>query len=130
MAIEMCVECGFDGAKWTDEEALTALESFPERWRQAASGVDARAVGSRPIDGMWSIAECTDHVRGTTFGQRFILDVALADPGTDLGPAPKPIFAAQAAQIDIVVAFLAFETELAQLSGQLRACPPNSGRTQ
>jgi hypothetical protein len=40
---------------------------------------------------MWSIAEYCDHARQVRFGMRLMLDVAVADPGTDLGPRPSRV---------------------------------------
>lgn len=120
MTVETCEECGFDGAKWTEVEALAAVDGLPERWRHAIRGLDVQATNSRPIDGMWSIGEYTDHVRETIFGQRFILDIALANPGTDLGPPPEPVFTTEAATIDSAAALAAFEVEIAGLSERLR----------
>ena len=90
--IERCAECGFDGGQWSDADALAAVAQLPARWRESVDALDAASAQRRPISSMWSIAEYTDHVREVIFGMRFVLDVALADPGADLGESPEARF--------------------------------------
>ena len=80
VVVERCEECGFDGSRWTDAEAIAATAALPGRWRRAIAGLDGDDLARRPIAGMWSIAEYTDHVRETAFGMRFLLDVVRLRP--------------------------------------------------
>lgn len=93
MPIEVCGECGFDGGAYTDDEAIDAARTLPDSWSDAVKGLRPDDLHRRPIDGMWSIAEYSDHVRETASGMRFLLDIILTSPGTCLGDSPKPRFA-------------------------------------
>jgi len=73
----------------SDAQATQEVVQLPDLWARAISGVDASDLHRRPIGGMWSIAEYTDHVRESTFGMRFALDLALSGPGVDLVRAPR-----------------------------------------
>ncbi len=68
---------------------------------------------------MWSIAEYADHVREVLFGMRFLLDIAISRPGTDLGDSPPQQFARQPQQIDVVAALDGIEREAHSLGQQL-----------
>lgn len=115
MLRETCDKCGFDGQTFTDAQAIAQLSDLPARWRNCVldlSSIDAQA---RPNPTMWSIAEYTDHVRETSFGMRFVLDLALAEPGTDLGEPPEPLFDPEPRDIDVSVALSSFEQEVRNL---------------
>ena len=105
------MQCGFDGEQWTDDDAVTVLAALPDRWRAAVSGLSNDQLNMRPIGDMWSIGEYIDHVREVLFGMRFLLDIALTHPGTDLGPPPEPQFdpVARVVDIDLVLAGVAHE---------------------
>lgn len=118
---ERCAECGFDGDTWADDAALAALVKLPDRWSAAIDGIAAADLVRRPWPDRWSIAEYTDHVRETLFGMRFVLDVAVFDPGTDLGEPPTPLFDSQPRRIDINVALATFRREVELLVERLRA---------
>jgi hypothetical protein len=75
---------------------------------------------------MWSIGEYIDHVRETTFGMRFILDVAVDNPGADLGDPPEPRFDHEPRSIDVAAALNAFEHEIVALTSRLREIPAES----
>jgi hypothetical protein len=121
--IEHCGECGFDGAVWSDADALEMAERLPERWADAIAGIPAHQLQQRPIDDMWSIAEYTDHVREIAFGMRFVLDAVLSAPGSDLGDPPEPHFEPKPRVIDTPHALSGFVTEIALLCERLRSTP-------
>jgi hypothetical protein len=121
MTVERCSECGFDGGRWTDTQALTRLAELPALWLQAIEGISPTDLLRRPIPDMWSIAEYTDHVRETTFGMRFVLEMALTQPGIDLGAALEPRFDPQPRPIDILQSLATFEQEVMQLVEKLAA---------
>lgn len=121
MNAEGCTECGFDGDAWSDAKALEQVALLPELWAQAISGIAPSDVSRRPIGGMWSIAEYTDHVRETTFGMRFVLAMALQEPGVSLGDPPEPRFDPEPRQIDIAGALAAFSREVQALTAALTA---------
>jgi len=108
---ERCDECGFDGSDWTDESAVNAIDSLAERWAAAVGGISTGVAAQRPIDQMWSIGEYVDHVREVLFGMRFVLDVAVANPGTDLGASPPSEFSAEAKPVDLKVALESLTSE-------------------
>ncbi len=71
---------------------------------------------------MWSIAEYVDHVRETMFVMRFVLDVAVATPGTDLGhPSPPPLGPRR--DLDVTVVLQLFGEEVAELCRRLGEVP-------
>lgn len=121
MAVENCDECGFDGSCWTDDGAVAAIAGLPAPWSEAVSGLADDELGRRPIPAMWSIAEYCDHVREVLFGMRFMLDVAVADPGTDLGPAPEPRFDPVSRAVDVSKALAGLSHEAGELVCRLMA---------
>lgn len=129
MKAEDCAECGFDGAAWSDANALEQVALLPERWAQAISGIAPSDLNRRPIGGVWSIAEYTDHVRETTFGMRFVLDVALQEPGVNLGDPPEPRFDPEPRQLDTEAALAAFRKEAQALVAALTAAADRWGST-
>jgi hypothetical protein len=85
-------------------------------------------VCRRPVAHRWSIAEYTDHVRKTVFGMRFILDIALADPGLDLGEPPEPAFEPEAREIDIEASLAGFDHEVFEFCNALAGLPAERWR--
>jgi hypothetical protein len=79
---------------------------------------------------MWSIAEYVDHVREVLFGMRFLLDVALADPGTDLGDAPVPTLEPEPRVVDVDAALAGLAAEAEQLGDTLAATTPKAWTSQ
>ena len=128
VAIERCDECGFDGDHWSDTEAIGAVAELPAEWRRALRGLDPVTIGRRPSAQMWSIGEYTDHVRETVFGMRFILDIALADPGVDLGAPPQPVFEAEGRDVDLETALTGFDREVLELCNTLTGLSAESWR--
>lgn len=120
MVVERCDECGFDGAAWSDADALDAIEELPNRWRGATAGIDAADLQRRPIPTMWSIAEYVDHVREVLFGMRFVLDSAVAQPGIDLDGGPEPVFEPSPRTIDFASALAGIAREAESLARRLR----------
>ena len=78
MATERCEACGFDGERWSDADAVAAVDELPPRFVDAVRGLGEDEVQRRLIVGTWSIAEYVDHVREVLFGMRFLLDSAVA----------------------------------------------------
>jgi hypothetical protein len=121
MPVERCRQCGFDGSRWSDAEATQQVAGLPDLWAQAITGIDPSDLHRRPIGGMWSIAEYTDHVRETTFRMRFVLDIALTDPGVDPGDPPQPRFDPEPRHLDAERALAAFRREVKELVAALTA---------
>jgi hypothetical protein len=92
MTVERCEECGFDGADWSDSDAIEAVRGLPRRWAEAVSAMTVEDLCRRPVERSWSVGEYADHVREVLFGMRFLLDTAVSQPGTDLGAAPESVF--------------------------------------
>ena len=126
MPAERCDRCGFDGDDWDDATAIEAVVGLPARWVEALSGVSSDDSHRRPIADMWSIAEYTDHVREVLFGMRFLLDVAVAQPGADLGEAPEPRFEHEPRAIDADGALAGIDLEAVSLRDRLSALPPSA----
>jgi hypothetical protein len=122
--VERCAECGFDGAQWTEAAALVELAGLGERWTAAIAELSADDLGRRPVATMWSIAEYVDHVREVLFGMRFILDVAVDSPGTDLGASPQPAFTETPRPVDVTAALGGVVRESAALRKRLLELSP------
>jgi DinB family protein len=119
VGVEVCAECGFDGAAWTDADAVSEIAALPDRWSLAVDGLRLPDLLRRPRPAMWSIAEYVDHVREVLFGMRFLLDTALNSPGSDLGDSPAPRFDPEPAVIDVQQALTGLSGEARLLSDQL-----------
>ena len=121
---ERCPQCGFDGEQWTDDDAVAAIATLPDRWRTAVAGLSPDQLHSRPIGGMWSIGEYIDHVREVLFGMRFLLDTALTQPGTNLGVPPEPQFDPVARVVDIELALAGVAAEAQRVGRWARWAGP------
>jgi hypothetical protein len=119
VSVERCGECGFDSDTWSDTSAIAAIERLPSQWTAAVAGLAPSDQLRRPVHQMWSIAEYADHVREVLFGMRFLLETAIAQPGTDLGVSPTPQFPSLPRQIDVEVALAGIDQEARSLSQQL-----------
>jgi hypothetical protein len=124
--VETCDECGFDGRAWSDADAVSTISDLPRRFSDAVAGLADADLERRPIPTMWSIAEYVDHVREVLFGMRFLLDSALAAPGTDLGGAPASSFEAEARAIDVDATLAGLTAEAERLSDALAALPSDA----
>jgi hypothetical protein len=115
VTVERCDECGFDGSEWTDQAALDAVANLPGQWRTAVSGLTVSELHRRPLSDRWSIAEYADHVREVLFGMRFLLDVAVGQPGTDLGASPVPRFDPEPRAVDLDATLARIDEEVTLL---------------
>ena len=119
---EQCVECGFDSDLYDRADTITSQSIMPAILGAAIEGLDDASLGIRPAPDTWSIGEYLDHVRETTFSNRFAIEVARQQPGTDLGDAPEPAFTSEAKDIDVAVTLDAVRNEfdlMQQLLGSL-----------
>ncbi len=88
-----CSGCRFDAHHWSDERVVGTFRVMGALWRGYLEGIDGHVADTRsnanlPGDpSTWSILEYVDHVREATWNARFLVDLALADPGVDVGPA-------------------------------------------
>jgi hypothetical protein len=126
VVVERCEQCRFDGEEWTDIGAVGTIASLPARWRNAVLGLSSDQVRRRPIPEMWSIAEYVDHVCEVLFGMRFVLDTAVAQPGTDLGEPPEPRFDPEPRTIDIEVALSGIDREANALRDRFAELPDSA----
>lgn len=126
MLAERCEECNFEGERWTDIEAMTAIAVLPARWRRAVSGLTSDQLHHRAIPEMWSVAEYVDHVREVLFGMRFVLDIAVTQPGTDLGQPPEPRFDPVPRFVDTQAALAGIESEAGALGDRLAELPASA----
>jgi hypothetical protein len=122
---ERCDECGFNGEEWSDEAAISAIGGLPTRFASAVIGLGPDDLLRRPVDSQWSIAEYADHVREVIFGMRFLLDIAVTQPGTDLGEPPSSPFDRDPRQIDIDAALVGIEREVTSLLNTYSELSPN-----
>ena len=121
---EMCAECGFSGSDWDVAKALDRLMTLPDSWATVTTVLDTADLGRRPRTDCWSSAEYTDHVRETTFGMRFLIDVAVDSPGTDLGSAPEPRFDPTPRTIDVQDSLRRFRAEVELLVARAASLDP------
>jgi hypothetical protein len=121
---ETCDECGFNAEEWSDAEALSAIEGLPARYVNAVGGLTSDELLRRPVDNQWSIAEYADHVREVLFGMRFLLDMAITQPGTDLGESPSSPFQFEPRRIEIDAALAGIEREATSLLVSLSELSP------
>lgn len=126
MPIEVCPACGFDGATWTDADAVAAISGLPDRWSDVLDGLSLAELQRRPRPTMWSIAEYVDHVRETLFGMRFLLNTALNSSGADLGDTPEPRFDPDPRIIDAREALGGLASEAQQLHDHLQGTPQHA----
>ena len=73
---ELCADCGFDGATYSDPELLASLRSLADRWRRqlAAAGGHLR---TRPAPTTWSAIEYAAHSRDVTALHAYGVEQAL-----------------------------------------------------
>lgn len=125
MDFERCDECGFSGEKWSDAGAISAIAELPARFADAVAGISSDELVRRPVENQWSIAEYTDHVREVLFGMRFLLDIVVSQPETDLGDSPSTPFEPEPRQIDIDLALRGIERETTSFLDSLAELSPN-----
>ena len=77
------------------------------------------------VASQWSIAEYADHVREVICGMRFLLDITVTQPGTDLGESPSSPFERDPRQIDIEAALVGIEREVTSLLNTYSELSPN-----
>jgi hypothetical protein len=129
VTVEVCVECGFDSRRWTDADAVSAIDGLAGRWATAVDGLAEPELQRRPLPTMWSIAEYVDHVREVLFGMRFLLETALTDPGTDLGDPPGPGFDPEPRAVDVDRALRGLSVEAERLRESLTSISPGAWRS-
>lgn len=120
---ELCEACGFDSDLYNRSDTISSQHVIPAVLEAAAEGLDETSLARRPDRGSptappgidWSIAEYIDHVREVVFGNRLAIEVALKDPGTDLGPKPEPSSSDTPATIDFRVAMDGVSAEYDQM---------------
>lgn len=111
MTRELCEQCGFDSELYNQADTISSQYVIHSLLRASIEGLDDDVLQRRPDPVTWSIAEYLDHVREVAFGNRFAIETALKDPGTDLGEAPMPQFRPEARQVDVTAALSAVEAE-------------------
>lgn len=87
--LEGCDACGFDSARYDRADTISSQRVIPAILAAASAGLDDAALHTRPDPATWSIVEYLDHVREVAFGNRMAIEIALQDPGTDLGEPPE-----------------------------------------
>ena len=81
---EQCDNCGFNGARFANDELLTALDALAERWRLAL--LDAGSLlRTRPGPEVWSAIEYAAHSRDITALHRYGVGEALSGTEPDFG---------------------------------------------
>jgi hypothetical protein len=73
---ELCAQCGFDGAAYSDAELLAALRALGPQWRALLTTAGAR-LRVRPAPDVWSPIEYAAHSRDITALHAFGVEQAL-----------------------------------------------------
>ncbi len=123
MDVDRCDECHFDGSRWTDQDVLTTLGVLRPLWDLYLEGADEDVLHTRPTPEQWSIAEYTDHLGGTLWAMRFLVDTARETPGTDLGDVLGQPFDPEPAVVDLDAALDRLAEEASRLAQALAAVP-------
>jgi MOSC domain-containing protein YiiM len=125
--VERCAECGFDGARWTDQDVVTSLVVAQELWRGYLQDAPQAVLQTRAEPGRWSVAEYTDHLREVMFGARLLATCARDTPGLDLGPEPGPAdLTPEVRTIDLPAALMGLAVEAHQLRTLLDDVGPSA----
>ena len=112
--VENCAECGFDATRWNNQDTTKTVRHLADFANHAVAGADSTLLSTRPDDNTWSVAEYIDHMREVTFGIHLAMQVAIQEPGADLGEPPDQTFGAQkSVNIDDALEGLASEAALA-----------------
>jgi hypothetical protein len=75
-----CAECGFDADRASVQDSVTALKSFPRRWRAAFALMDAEddeVLRRRPTPTVWSALEYLAHTRDAVAVNAWAMNEAL-----------------------------------------------------
>lgn len=115
MTREQCAQCGFDSDLYNRADTISSQIIIPLVLRAAVEDLSVEVMARRPAPDTWSIGEYLDHVREVAFGNRFAIETALADPGTDLGEPPAAEFTAEPKSVDVDDALRAVKEEYGAL---------------
>jgi MOSC domain-containing protein YiiM len=121
--IETCAHCGFDGARWTDQDVVTTVGIVAPLWQGYLEEASPSVVSVRPYPHRWSVAEYSQHLVETIATVEQLLVTAFAEPGTDVGALPRPAFALEPAVIDLEATLAAMAAGALQTQGQLQSHP-------
>lgn len=119
--IERCDACGFDATEWDVRDTrntLKNLATLPQIW---IGHLDDEVANTRTAPDRWSIAEYVDHLREVAFGMRMVVEVALDEPGKDLGPQLEPPDPGEPRDLDLDAALRGLAAEASALHGVLLA---------
>ena len=76
MKHELCAQCGFDGAAYSDAELLAALRALGPQWRALLASAGPR-LRVRPAPEVWSPIEYAAHSRDITALHAFGVEQSL-----------------------------------------------------
>lgn len=116
---EHCDACGFDSDLYNRADTVSSQPIVPAVIEAAYEGLADELLAVRPDATTWSIGEYVDHVREVAFGNRFAIDLAVSQPGTDVGNAPESTFANEVRNVDVPVALAACTAEFDALGQRL-----------
>jgi len=118
---EQCDACGFDSDLYDRADTISSQTIVPAVLGASFAGVADEVLEIRPDEHTWSIAEYVDHVQEVAFVNRSAIDMALNEPGADLGPAPEPVFSDTLRSVDVAAALAACTGEYEALRQRLGA---------
>jgi hypothetical protein len=77
----------------------------------ATEGLQEPVLSARPDETTWSIIEYLDHVREVALGNRMAIEMALGEPGLDLGKPPETAIRAEQKRLDRTATLHALSNE-------------------
>ena len=126
---EVCRACGFDSELYGRADAISSQRVVPAILAAATEGLDESALADRPDQATWSIVEYLDHVREVVFGNRMAIEMALREPGVDLGAPPDLGIAAERKRVDRAATLEALSGEYRLMEGLLSGLTGEQWRT-
>jgi len=118
---EQCSQCGFDSDLYDRADTISSQRIIAPVLSSAIEAVPQDTLRRRPNGHSWSIAEHIDHVGAAAFGNQFVVESALADPGIDLGEPPTTNITTKPATVDTAAALQAVGAEYEALGALLGA---------
>jgi len=118
---ETCDECGFDADEWNDQDTERTVASASALIALWTDSMPESARNVRPSAERWSVNEYVDHLREVFFGMRMLIELALEEPGRDLGPMPKPGGPGPHRTLDSQATASGFETVASALATSIRS---------
>ncbi|MGH1489837.1 MAG: MOSC domain-containing protein [Acidimicrobiales bacterium] len=117
---EICHACGFDSNLYNRADTISSQHLLPAVLAAASEGLAEATLAKRPDDVTWSIIEYLDHLREVVFGSRMAIEIALSEPGADLGDPPEMGIFGPSKSLELDATLAALKTEYQSMGELLR----------